>query len=420
MTPLEYSPRDAGPASRSAAVRFLFRTNPFYLLSAMCMLGGCLALTNSLSWTSIPIERLLALIVTLNVYEGLLLALGLYLLARRGIVRDGLMLLFLEALFLVDAAFLNVELFAIDLHVGLVVNLIVFVLAVAKLAIVFRAMKLPLDGTFGLILLQLVVLFATPGIFAFATRGGDGALAPGLAYVAWMTLALVAALAALLLRGSRLNELLGEPSEGHEWVAAVVRRSFAWLPFVSLLAHLIMMHWVYDARLHAAYVAPLLMAGAVVLGVATPNPLLKANDIAVLKLVLPALGVALSFDAPAALRFAPLGEGARVVVTPLVVSLCLAYVVYVSLYLDRYALRLTGVAVAAGLAYAFGPTPAQVATAGQQWAAYIIEAVAAVVRRLVPKTTTGWGVLAVAAAFGFLGLGAAISLRKTPELRDES
>ena len=416
MTPLEYSPRGAATAPRSAAVRFVFRTNPFYLLSAMCMLGGCLALTNSLSWTSIGLARLLALIVTLNLYEGLLLALGLYLLARRGVVRDGLMLLFLEALFLVDAAFLNVEVLAVDLHVGLAVNLVAFALALAKLTVVFRAMKLRLDGLYGLVVAQLVVLFATPGVFAFATRGGDGALPAGLAYAAWWAPALVAALAAAVLRGRRLNELLGEPAPGHEWVAAVVRRSFAWLPFVSLLAHLVMLHWVYDARLHAAYVAPLLMGAAVVLGAAVPTRLLKAPDLAVLRLGLPALGVALSFDAPASLRLAPLGEGARVVVTPLFVSLSLAYVVYVSLYLARYALRLVAVAAAAGLAYALGPTPAQVAAAGQQWAAWVIEAVAAVVVRLVPKTSTGWGVLGVGAAFAFLGLGAAVSLRKTPEV----
>src|SRR3954469_13515686 len=139
-SPLEYSPKDAASPARPAVVRFLFRTNPFYLLSAMCMLGGCLALTNSLSWTSIGLGRLLALVVTLNLYEGLLLALGLYLLARRGIVRDGLMLLFLEALFLVDAAFLNVEVFAVDFHVGLAVNAVVLLLAVVKLALLFRAM----------------------------------------------------------------------------------------------------------------------------------------------------------------------------------------------------------------------------------------------------------------------------------------
>ena len=420
MTSLEYSPKDAGPASRSAAVRFLFRTNPFYLLSAMCMLGGCLALTNSLSWTSIPLPRLMALVVTLNVYEGLLLALGLFLLARRGIVRDGLMLLFLEALFLVDAAFLNVEVFAIDLRVGLVTNAAVFALAVLKLLLVFRAMRMKLDGTFELVLLQLTVLFATPGVFAYATRGGDGALPPGLAYAAWWALGVVAVLAALLTRGARLNELLGEPAPGHEWVAAVVRRSFVWLPFVSLLAHAIMLHWVYDARLHAAYLTPVLMGAAVLLGGAAPTPLLGAGKLAMLRAGLPALGVALALDAPAAMRVSPLGEGARVALTPLFVSLGLAFVVYVSLYLARYAVRLVVLGVAAVLAYALGPTPAQVAAAGQQWAAVVIEAVAAAVYRVVPKTSTGWGVTAVGAAFAFLGLGAAVSLRKTPELRDEA
>ena len=61
MSTLEYSPKDEPPRPRSAPVRFLVRTNPFYLLSAMCMLGGCLALTNSLSWTSIPAFAFLGL-----------------------------------------------------------------------------------------------------------------------------------------------------------------------------------------------------------------------------------------------------------------------------------------------------------------------------------------------------------------------
>ena len=419
MNPLEYSPKDAGLASRSPAVRFLFRTNPFYLLSAMCMLGGCLALTNSLSWTSIPLPRLIALVVTLNAYEALLLALGLYLLARRGVVRDGLMLLFLEAMFLVDAAFLNVEVFAIDLRVGLVVNAIVFFLAVVKLLVVFRAMRLPRDGTLAFVLVQVALLFAMPGVFAYVTRGGDGALPAGLAYAAWWALASVAVLSVLMLRGRRLNELFGEPAPAEEWVGAVVRRSFAWLPFVSLVAHLVMMHWVYDAHLHAAYVAPLLMAGAVVLGAVQPHGRLRATDLAVMKLLLPAVGVALSFDAPASLHLSPLGADGRVLVTPLFVSLSLAYVVYVSLYFARHAVRLILVALAAGLVYAFGPTPAQVAGAARQWAVWVVEQVGGAVWRIVPKTTTGWGLTAVGAAFAFLGLGAAISLKKTPEHRTE-
>ena len=420
MSTLEYSPKDELPRPRSAPVRFLVRTNPFYLLSAMCMLGGCLALTNSLSWTSIRLERLLALIVTLNVYEALLLGLGLYLLARRGIVRDGLMLLFLEALFLVDAAFLNVEVFAIDLQVGLLANAIVLVLAVVKLAVVFRAMRLAFDGTFALVLVQLSVLFVTPGVFAAVTRGGDGALPPALAYAAWWALGLVAALAAVLLRGRRLRELLGEEAPGQEWVQAVVRRSFVWLPFVSLLVHLVMAHWVYDAHVHAAYVAPLLLGLAVMTGDAAPTRVLKPGDLSTLRLVLPAFAVALALRAPDVLHVQPFGPGSRVVIGPLVASAAIAYLVYVYLFFSRHAWRMIGGAAAAAGLYAFGPTPGQVATAGQQFSTWLFDAVASLVSKLIPRTTTGWGLTAVGAAFAFLGLGAAISLRKTPEERAEA
>ena len=415
MTSLEYSPKDSGPRPRSPVVRFLFRTNPFYLLSAMCMLAGCLALTNSLSWTSIPIERLLALIITLNLYEGILLCLGLFLLARRGVVRDGLMLLFLEALFLVDAAFLNVEVFAIDLPVGITTNLLVFVLAVVKLTAVFRAMRLPLDRTFGLVVVQLVVLFATPGVFAWITRGGDGALPPGLAYAAWWALGAVWALAAVMLRGRRLNELTGEPApRGREFAQAVVRRSFVWLPFVSLLAHLVMMHWVYDARLHAAYVAPMLLGVAVLLGAALPSRVLKATDLAIARLALPALAVVLSLDEPEALRVQTGGGASRLVLTPFVATLAVAYVVYVCMYFARHALRMIGGAAAATVALAIGPSPSQVAAAGQQWSSWAAEWIVSLVARVIPKTSTGWGVAAVGAAFAFLGVGAAISLKKPP------
>ena len=87
---------------RRSLLRFLTEHNPFYLLSAACMLASCLALTNSLSWISITRSRLLTLIVTLNVYEAALLAIALFLITRRKLRRDGRMLLLLQAFFLAD------------------------------------------------------------------------------------------------------------------------------------------------------------------------------------------------------------------------------------------------------------------------------------------------------------------------------
>ena len=405
MTPLTYAPKDATP--RSAPVRFLFRHNPFYLLSAMCMLAGCLALTNSLSWTSIPLPRLLALIATLNLYEGLLLALGLYLLARRGSVRDGLMLLVLEAVFLVDSAFLNVEVFALDLGVGIAANAMIYLLAVAKLYVVFRVTGLPRDRMFAFVLAQLTVLFVTPGLFAALSKAGDGSLPPSLAYAAWWALGILAAASTFLVRWGESND---KPSTAAARVPLFVRRTFVALPFASLLLHLLMMHWVYEAHVHAAYFAPLLLGVAIAIQRAAPSRVANASDLVFLRIALPALAVAVSLDAPADLRLAPFGPAARLIVTPLALSLAAAYLAYVYLFVFRHALYFLGAGFFAVLTYALGPTPAQVAAGvagGWEWA--LTEA-----RRLVPKTTAGWGVVGVGAAFVFLAAGAAISLRKPP------
>src|SRR4051812_29164580 len=95
---------------RSHLYRVLVEYNPFYLISAMCMLFGLFALNNSLDWSPLPRHKLLTLIVTLNVYEGLLVALAVFLL-RRGVLRDAMWLLLLEAFFLADVGFLNMEIF---------------------------------------------------------------------------------------------------------------------------------------------------------------------------------------------------------------------------------------------------------------------------------------------------------------------
>src|SRR5689334_18863840 len=95
------------PSSRPSLWRFVVDRNPFYLLSAACMLFGCIALTNSSSWSPIKLQRLLILTATLNFYELLLIGLALFLIVRRGLWRDGAILLILEAFFLVDVTFLN-------------------------------------------------------------------------------------------------------------------------------------------------------------------------------------------------------------------------------------------------------------------------------------------------------------------------
>src|SRR5688500_1545602 len=106
------------PNARHPLVKLLVDYNPFYFLSACCMLLGIFVLNDSLDWSPLPQQNLLVLIAALNVYELALLGLGLFLL-QRGLTRDALFLLLLEAFFLADAGFLNMEVFTTDPLTGL-------------------------------------------------------------------------------------------------------------------------------------------------------------------------------------------------------------------------------------------------------------------------------------------------------------
>src|SRR5688500_15061256 len=156
---------------RRRIVNWLAEYNPFYFLSACCMLLGIFVLNDSLDWSPLPQDNLLVLIATLNVYELALVVLAVVLL-RRGLLRDGMFLLFLEAFFLADAGFLNMEIFTADPVTGLIVNGVLFALAVVKIAFVFAATGLRVTGLrvtgglFAFVMAQLALLFAIPGVFS--------------------------------------------------------------------------------------------------------------------------------------------------------------------------------------------------------------------------------------------------------------
>src|SRR5687768_4433687 len=170
---------------RSPVVDFLNRYNPFYLLSACCMLFGLFAMNDSLDWSPIPISRLLTMIFMLNVYEAMLIGLAVFLL-KRGIRRDAMMLMLIEAFFLVDVGFLNMEIFARDPLIGLIVNTLVLGAAVVKVALLFRAAGIPFaDGRFAFTVVQLGVLFAVPGIFAIVAEPRDQKLPMFAVYGGW-------------------------------------------------------------------------------------------------------------------------------------------------------------------------------------------------------------------------------------------
>jgi hypothetical protein len=387
--------------TRRTIMRYVIDHNPFYLLSAVCMLAGCIALTNSTSWTSIRLTRLLALIFTLNVYELLMVGWAIYLIRRRNLLRDGVILLMLEAFFLVDVTFLNAEVFAANLIVGTIVNLIVLTLAVVKVSAVFRGLGVSLmDGAFSLVLIELAMLFTLPGVFKQISTAGGGGLPAGAVYAAWWTIGLVPVLGTVLLRDGR-NE--SSPSGVAFRRARHLIGALMILPVVSLIAHVSTSNWVYNVRWYPANVTPLLLGLAIAVGSYDRHVKSLAARMRA-QLMLPQLGLLLSIGFPSALVFTTAG----VTFSPLRLTLLAMALVYAhGFWMYRHAYFAWGALVSlgtAGLGWSMQSIADNIEMAYQQ--------VMALLRRLLPRTSTHWGVMAIAASFVLLVMGAMVSMLK--------
>ncbi|MGB7161243.1 MAG: hypothetical protein WBD40_24505 [Tepidisphaeraceae bacterium] len=386
---------------RRALVNWLAEYNPFYFLSACCMLLGIFVLNDSLDWSPLPRNNLLILIATLNVYELALVGLAVVLL-RRGILRDGMFLLFLEAFFLADAGFLNMEVFTDDPATGLVVNAVLFALAVMKVAFVFAATGLSIrGGLFFFVMAQLALLFAIPGIFSDVASRRNGEL-PALAVTgAWWAAGLVPVLYVLLVRMAPLAP-----------VARRVAKVFVALPFVSLLAHLCLANWVHEVTFHPSNLAPMLLGLAVWVGRYDWHVSTLAWRMR-MQLALPFAAVALSAISLAGkVPGAPLTfEFLGATYSPLRLALLGAVIVYVDgWFLHRHAYFIAGAILClsgAGL----GSSVRDMNRNTRDFVRYWLDGIG----NLVPKTASQWGVVSIVGAFVLLGMGAAVSfLKGTP------
>ena len=215
----------AKPIGGTSLFRYFLDSNPFYLISACCMLAGCLALTNSLSWLSIPTHKLLILIATLNAYEAALIGLAAYLILGRGLRRDGMVLIVLEAFFLIDITFLDAEIATQKSWVGPAIAAVSFLAAVVKLAVILRILGVRRSpAEFAFILIQIAAILALPIVFS---RPDNGTVSPLVFYIAWWIVGLMPAAYELLARFLR-------PGESSPVSRAVL--TYMILPWLSLVA----------------------------------------------------------------------------------------------------------------------------------------------------------------------------------------
>lgn len=380
--------------------RFVHDRNPFYLLSAVCMFAGCRAIISAVGVAPGDGRTLLGLVAALQAYEVLLIALALFLARRRGLDRDGWILLSIESLFLVDLTLLTGEVFSADFQVGVLVNAACFVLALVKVGVVVRVLRLRVPAAAVVtIAVQLAAMFGVTGVFKFVAR--DGAVPPTLLYAAWWAVAAMPALWSVALpRGTA-----GGDDAPRSPFAPLPYRLYAFLGFVSLAVHLGGMHRVYGVPLHPVHVAPLLLGLAILIGRSTRLP---GFAVANLQLALVAAAVLMSLRFPSGLSAYAFG----VPVTPLRFALVGAALVCVWALRRHRRLAFASVATACLTTAALGGDVREM----RAHLAAIARGLADSARLLIPTTPLEWGVTAVVASFVMLGIGASISLGRRADV----
>jgi hypothetical protein len=337
------------------------------------------------------------LIGTLNVYEGALIGLAAYLICRRGLARDGVMLLILEAFFLVDITFLNAEIVTSRLGLGTAVDVILFALAIAKLGLITRSMGRPIaQGRFLAIVLQIAVLFAFPIILRWQDHG---AISDRFFYGAWWVIGSLIPLSVAISRlRSEARRLPVSP-----W-ARKTAGLYAILPWMSLVAHAGILHYVYNVTFYPAEITPVLLGLSFM-----PGPVklsrLAARDLMLLRILAPMVALLCSLPDPRTLCWGS-GTNASIWLTPTRLALAGAYVTYVCNFAGAYAVYFLATGAAGVAAWVFGPSAAWIDQAS--WNAW--QWLRTLLGNLLPQTALSWGITAIAAAFAFLGIGGAISL----------
>jgi hypothetical protein len=373
---------------------FIIDHNPCYLLSGLCMLIGCWLLNFALYTNAGDIRKMLLLLLVVNVYELLLITLGLVLIKRFVFRNDGRILLGLETLFLIDITFTSGVLSTIDLHIGLLINFTVLILAALKVFLILRGLNLPHWPRMAVfIIAQIAAILLIPTLYKYIALPRNGRITGLNVYFTWWITALLPLLALILRRLPSRKLLAPTGTERHLGLLLLI------LPFASLVVHLHSSAWVYSINFTPVFMTPLLFGLALFANLLEPR--VQRYLIARLQLFLIAFALYYSIRVPGSLIFS-IKSGLDI--SPLRLTLLATAALFVYFIFHHDNLTYLWTAAICVCAAILGPT---LPIMWQNLTALMTSS-----RRLVPKTTLQWGLTSIAASFLLLALGAIFSLKK--------
>lgn len=373
--------------------RSLHSRNPFYLLSALCMLSGCFALSRALDLGVGSSHDLLALMGVLQLYELVLLGLAVLLLHRFRRPIDARSAFLLGLLFVADLTYLNTELATSNPWSAPWVALAHLAFLVPKLVVLRDALGLTSLRTLSVTVGSIALLLYLPGAFSAAqfVDGKVHALGLGrevLPFVGYGFWWIAGALPLFYLWADRPTQ------HGELPLARIVSRTSLLMPFASLMVHLAALHWMYGLPIYGVHITPLFVGVSAY--VAYNVPAVPFRWVRVLQWGAPGVGVVFSLAVPDALSFT---WGESFVVTPFRIALLGVAAVYVVHRVMSYE-RAFG--WGAALTLVTGLSGHSASSVRRAW------------ERALPESAAEYGVAAMVAAFALLALALAVSLWQPP------
>jgi hypothetical protein len=251
--------------------------------------------------------------------------------------------------------------------------------------------------------IQLAVLLAIPSVLRHIDHGSVPVVD---FYGMWWLVGLMPVMGEAI---RRLGERTG--------IAAPPRYSvglYTLLPWLSLIAHVGILHYVYDIPFFGAMAAPVLLGFTFVLHSAMPEStrqlpfrMLPENfrQLRILRAIAPWAAVLVSLNNPHELAVA-LHPLSAATLTTTMLAVAAGYLTYIYCLFPAKAPAMLSAGAAAALVAIYGPSAQQMQQTSDQLWTWCKTTIA----NAIPTTLVGWGAISVIASFGFLAIGAAVSL----------
>jgi len=227
--------------------RWIVDRNPLFLISGVCMLGGCFLVSGAIhaydpaevgEWAALLM--LIALLAVLNLYEFAVIWLGLALSRTQALVRDARHLLGLALLLLIDAAFVYNETSIFKPEIGGVIAAAATALALLKAWWITRSLGIrPTRSAIAAGSISLALMYALPVVVRLMAH--DGFLSQPMAMLVWCGLGAALAAYALPLHWVRFSP--ADNADQAQLQRLVVGGLIA-LPMISLIGHAAALLWV--------------------------------------------------------------------------------------------------------------------------------------------------------------------------------